>query len=113
MRKENKKFIITIFSIVLFCLMFNFIAAPLALAAAACQKTDGTIVKTYSMSCDASECSKLEGICKPINVSESGINDYGDVELLRKKGVNIFLVGEAIMKEKDIGKKLRELRGRD
>ena len=48
-----------------------------------------------------------------IVVSESGINDYGDVELLRKKGVNIFLVGEAIMKEKDIGKKLRELRGRD
>ena len=48
-----------------------------------------------------------------IVVSESGINDYSDVELLRKKGVNIFLVGEAIMKEKDIGKKLRELRGRD
>ncbi|OGF86353.1 hypothetical protein A3I28_01935 [Candidatus Giovannonibacteria bacterium RIFCSPLOWO2_02_FULL_43_37] len=96
MRKENKKFIITIFSIVLFCLMFNFIAAPLALAAAACQKTDGTIVKTYSMSCDASECSKLEGICKPINVSESGIKT-ADQEVLLNKAGGAFGIGKGLL----------------
>ena len=44
-------------------------------------------------------------------VSESGINSYNDIDLLRRKGVHIFLVGEAIMREKDIGKKLKELMG--
>ncbi len=46
-------------------------------------------------------------------VSESGINSYDDVDMLRRKGIHVFLVGEAIMREKDMGKKLRELRGLD
>lgn len=46
-------------------------------------------------------------------VSESGINSYDDVDMLKRKGIHVFLVGEAIMREKDMGKKLRELRGID
>lgn len=44
-------------------------------------------------------------------VSESGINSYNDVDMLKRKGIHIFLVGEPLMRENDIGKKLRELRG--
>lgn len=46
-------------------------------------------------------------------VSESGINSYNDVDMLKRKGIHIFLVGEPLMRENDIGKKLRELRGID
>ncbi len=46
-----------------------------------------------------------------ILVSESGINTFDDVAVLRKSGVNAFLVGEALMREKDPGVKLKELRG--
>ena len=44
-------------------------------------------------------------------VSESGINSYNDVDMLKRKGIHIFLVGGPLMRENDIGKKLRELRG--
>lgn len=44
-------------------------------------------------------------------VSESGINSYNDVDLLKRRGVHVFLVGEALMREKDIGRKLKELMG--
>ncbi len=42
-------------------------------------------------------------------VSESGIDNSDDIKRLKKEGVDVFLVGEALMKEADIGKKLREL----
>ncbi|MBI4642099.1 MAG: indole-3-glycerol phosphate synthase TrpC [Candidatus Tectomicrobia bacterium] len=42
-------------------------------------------------------------------VSESGINHRSDIELLEKAGVHAFLIGEALMRERDIGKKMREL----
>lgn len=44
-------------------------------------------------------------------VSESGINNYADVETLLAEGVHAFLVGEALMREEDMAAKLRELRG--
>jgi Indole-3-glycerol phosphate synthase len=44
-------------------------------------------------------------------VSESGINTRSQIEILEKAGVHAFLIGEALMKEKDPGKKLRELKG--
>jgi indole-3-glycerol phosphate synthase len=44
-------------------------------------------------------------------VSESGIDSRGDVERLMEAGIHAFLVGESLMREKDIGKKLRELLG--
>ncbi len=43
-----------------------------------------------------------------ITVSESGIESRDDIETLQKVGINAFLIGEALMKEEDIGKKLRE-----
>ena len=46
-----------------------------------------------------------------IIISESGINTHEDILELKKSGVNAFLIGEALMKEKDIGKKLKELIG--
>jgi indole-3-glycerol phosphate synthase len=46
-------------------------------------------------------------------VSESGINCRGDVERLMSAGIHAVLVGESLMREKDIGKKLRELLGKD
>lgn len=44
-------------------------------------------------------------------VSESGISTHEDILLLKRAGVAGFLVGEALMRERDIGNKLRELRG--
>ena len=42
-------------------------------------------------------------------VSESGIFTAADVAQLRTAGVEAFLVGEALMRESDIGAKMREL----
>ena len=47
-----------------------------------------------------------------IVVSESGIKSRDDVEKLEKAGVDAVLVGESLMREKDIGKKVKELLGR-
>jgi indole-3-glycerol phosphate synthase len=44
-------------------------------------------------------------------VTESGIHTPADVALMRSRGVNAFLVGEAFMKAKDPGGKLAELFG--
>jgi indole-3-glycerol phosphate synthase len=46
-------------------------------------------------------------------VSESGINSRGDVETLMSAGIHAVLVGESLMREQDIGKKLRELLGKE
>lgn len=42
-------------------------------------------------------------------VSESGIHSKQEIISLRERGVDAFLIGEALMKERDPGKKLREL----
>jgi indole-3-glycerol phosphate synthase len=47
-----------------------------------------------------------------IVVSESGIKTRDDVLKLEKAGVDAILVGESLMREKDIGKKIKELMGR-
>jgi indole-3-glycerol phosphate synthase len=44
-------------------------------------------------------------------VTESGIHTTQDVSLLRSRGVNAFLVGEAFMKAPDPGEKLAQLFG--
>ena len=44
-------------------------------------------------------------------VAESGINGRADVERLRADGAGAFLVGESLMREEDMGAKLRELLG--
>ncbi|HOP47201.1 MAG TPA: indole-3-glycerol phosphate synthase TrpC [Desulfobacteraceae bacterium] len=48
-----------------------------------------------------------------VAVSESGIHARKDIEILMINGIHSFLVGEALMKEQDIGRKLRELLGRE
>lgn len=42
-------------------------------------------------------------------VTESGINDRGDINRLAAEGAQAYLIGEAMMREADIGQKLREL----
>jgi len=42
-------------------------------------------------------------------VSESGINTRNDIVRLQNAGAKAFLIGESLMREADIGKKLREL----
>jgi indole-3-glycerol phosphate synthase len=44
-------------------------------------------------------------------VSESGISSFGEIEHLMEAGVSGFLVGESILRESDVGGKLRRLRG--
>ena len=44
-----------------------------------------------------------------IVVSESGIDNRKEISSLRERGVDAFLIGEALMREPDAGKKLREL----
>jgi len=44
-------------------------------------------------------------------VSESGINTRADIERLQADGAQAFLIGEAMMREADIGAKLQELLG--
>jgi indole-3-glycerol phosphate synthase len=44
-------------------------------------------------------------------VAESGIFGHGDVIRLAKAGAHAFLVGEALMREADVGAALRALRG--
>jgi len=45
-----------------------------------------------------------------IVVSESGINNGKDIHRLQEAGVNAFLIGEALLRSKDVGEKLRELK---
>ncbi len=45
-------------------------------------------------------------------ISESGINSREDVLRLEDAGVDGVLIGEAFMREEDIGQKVRELMGR-
>lgn len=44
-------------------------------------------------------------------VAESGINNRADIERLQADGAAAFLIGEAMMREEDIGAKLQELLG--
>jgi len=46
-----------------------------------------------------------------IVVSESGINSRENIDRLREAGVRAFLIGETLLKSKDVGEKLRELLG--
>jgi indole-3-glycerol phosphate synthase len=48
---------------------------------------------------------------RSVLVSESGINTHADVKKLAEAGVRGILVGESLMKSRDIGLKVRELMG--
>jgi indole-3-glycerol phosphate synthase len=42
-------------------------------------------------------------------ISESGIRSRNDIQRLESAGIHAFLVGETLMREKDIGRKMKEL----
>lgn len=79
-------------------------------------KTECTLIgvnnrnlKTFGM--DLSTTGRLARMMPPgrLLVAESGINNRSDVKRLQKDGASAFLVGESMMREDDIGKKLQEL----
>ena len=45
-------------------------------------------------------------------ITESGVNNLQDIKLMRTHNINNFLIGEALMREDDIGHKLQSLLGR-
>ncbi|HOP41650.1 MAG TPA: indole-3-glycerol phosphate synthase TrpC [Geobacteraceae bacterium] len=49
--------------------------------------------------------------CDRFVVAESGINTRADIVRLHGAGARAFLIGESLMRERDFGAKLRELRG--
>jgi indole-3-glycerol phosphate synthase len=55
--------------------------------------------------------SDRQDACPTLLVAESGINSRADVERLKKCGAGAILVGESLMKQGDIGAKVRELIG--
>ncbi|KTC82057.1 indole-3-glycerol phosphate synthase TrpC [Legionella cincinnatiensis] len=44
-----------------------------------------------------------------IAITESGINTHADIRLMQSHGINTFLVGESLMRAKDIGNALDQL----
>lgn len=66
-------------------------------------------LRTFSVSLDTT-LNLLSSIPSDVTVvTESGILTSADVKLMRNKGVNTFLVGEAFMKTPDPGKTLQSL----
>lgn len=66
-------------------------------------------LRTFEVSLDTT-LDLLEQIPEDrIVVTESGILAPADVELMRRRGVNAFLVGESFMRADDPGQKLAEL----
>jgi indole-3-glycerol phosphate synthase len=66
-------------------------------------------LKDFSV--DAENGLRLRSLIPPgiITVSESGIRSARDVKILAEAGFDAILVGEALVKAADIGKKTREL----
>ena len=54
-------------------------------------------------------CPKIKEWGAEIVVAESGLSSHKQLKELNEAGVDAFLIGETLMKSKDIGKKLREL----
>ena len=54
---------------------------------------------------------KMAKASSPLLVAESGIHSRADVERLKKCGAGAILVGESLVKQGDIGAKVRELIG--
>ena len=64
---------------------------------------------SFNTSLDTTLGLLIDMMADRIIISESGIRTPGDVQLLRKHGVQAFLVGEAFMAATDPGEKLQEL----
>jgi indole-3-glycerol phosphate synthase len=74
-------------------------------------------LKTFKVDLGTTErlSAKLHGasgsVHPPLLVAESGIHNRADVERLARSGVQAILVGESLMREKDMVAKVRELVG--
>ena len=70
-------------------------------------------LRTFDTSLDVTY--QLQHLVPPASllVTESGINTRADVAGMRARGVNAFLVGEALMRADDPGRALTELFGED
>ena len=70
-------------------------------------------LRTFDTSLDVTY--QLQHLVPPASllVTESGINTKADVAGMRARGVNAFLVGEALMRADDPGRALTELFGED
>ncbi len=66
-------------------------------------------LKTFSTDLDTTERLSIMLPKDRILVSESGINYRADIERLKASGAGAFLIGESLMREPDIGRKLQEL----
>jgi len=67
-------------------------------------------LKNFSVSLNTTE--RLAGMCGDrIVVAESGINERADVERVAAAGADAILVGESLMRSKDISAKVKELLG--
>ncbi|KAA0888851.1 indole-3-glycerol phosphate synthase TrpC [Oryzomonas rubra] len=81
-------------------------------------RTDCTLIgvnnrnlRTFAI--DLGTTARLASMLPPdrLLVAESGINSRSDIERLTADGARAFLVGESLMRETDMGAKLRELGG--
>jgi indole-3-glycerol phosphate synthase len=68
-------------------------------------------LKTFVTDLNTTERLAVKIPSETVIVSESGINTFIDIRMLKLCGVDAFLIGEALIREEDIGKKLREFRG--
>ncbi|WP_243371892.1 indole-3-glycerol phosphate synthase TrpC [Geotalea sp. SG265] len=61
--------------------------------------------------CDLAVTERLAPLVPPqrLIVAESGVNARGDIVRLQQSGAGAFLIGESLMREADVGAKLREL----
>ena len=68
-------------------------------------------LKTFTV--DLSNAARLRALVSPdrVFVAESGVRGPEDTAALRAAGADAVLIGEALMRAEDKGKKLRELRG--
>ncbi|HEU0265032.1 MAG TPA: indole-3-glycerol phosphate synthase TrpC [Geobacterales bacterium] len=81
-------------------------------------QTDCTLIGVNNRSLrtfvtDLSTTERLAKLIPPerLLVAESGINSRDDILRLQRHGAGAFLIGESLMREEDIGAKLRELLG--
>jgi len=70
-------------------------------------------LKTFQVDLATTErlAAKMAKTSTPLLVAESGIQTRSDVERLKKCGAGAILVGESLMKQGEIGAKIRELIG--
>lgn len=68
-------------------------------------------LKTFKIDMGATYSLKSEIPEGKVVVSESGINNRYDIIQMQRAGIDAVLIGEALMREEDIGKKIKEFFG--